>query len=279
MRVSISQRDFSRSAPEHVRSPVESFKMWRMEQPDGSGVLHYQSGKRGRSWRLRILIGVLTVIAAAGIWRRYGRTAREALQILYWQRQCSTFEPTAGTFAATPGCWTNYRTALPADEPFMGGTQIFLHECVSPHGARLPVALYMRPNVDHSQFCSIDATVVVPGTFSRPPVESRNVVAWVDGWSSAVQWNRLGWAQLDPADASHIIFQYNSPEPKWWGSESADQNDDTMVITPTRLDFWLQDDGRIVDHAPVSSVPPVSAEPKPSDTRDLVFGPPRPTTR
>jgi hypothetical protein len=161
----------------------------------------------------------------------------------------------------------------------MGGTQIFLHECVSPHGARLLVALYMRPNIDHMQFCSIDATVVVPASFSRAPIESRNVVCWVGGWSSAVQWNRLGWAQLDPADPSHIIFNYNSPEPKWWGDENAGQNDNTIVITPTRLDFWLQDDGRIVEHSPVPPAPPLLAMPKPNQRRDFVLGPPRPTTQ
>jgi hypothetical protein len=228
---------------------------------------------------LRILIAVLAIAAALSFWRLYRRVAWQNLRVLYWQRQCSKFEPSAGTFAGTPACWANYRSALPADEPIMGGTQIFLHECISPHGKRVLVALYMRPNVDHMQLCSIDATVVVPAGFSRAPVENRHVVEWIRGWSQAVQWNQLNWAQLDPADSSHIIFKYDSPEPKWFGSGKPDMNDNTMVTTPMRLDFWLQDDGEIVTQMPISVIPPKAVVPKPPDPQDFIQGPPRPTSR
>ena len=210
-----------------------------MEPTAAPTVLGYQSSGRRGSWRMRALIALLLMAAAITNWRWYGRTAWENLRILYWQRECSMFQPMAGSFASTAICWTKYRTALPANKPFMGGTQIFLHECVSPHGSRLLVALYMRSNKDHMQLCSIDATVVVPATFSRAPTESRNVVAWIRGWSDAVQWDKLGCSQLDPADSSHIIFNYNSPEPKWWGSDNIDTNDSTMITTPMRPGFLV----------------------------------------
>jgi hypothetical protein len=92
------------------------------------------------------------------------------------------FQSLADACAADPNCWLKYRAALPADEGSIGGTVIFLHECVSPHGSRRLVALRMRPNIDHAQMCSIDATVVVPATFSSTPVSNYKVVKWVPGW-------------------------------------------------------------------------------------------------
>jgi hypothetical protein len=164
----------------------------------------------------------------------------------------------------------------------MGGTQIFLHECVSPNGSQVLVALYMRPNVDHMQFCSIDATVVVPASFSRPPIENRHVVDWVRGWSDAVKWDKLKWAQLEPADHSHIIFTYDSPPPKWSMDGGDYMDDPAAAAKPVTLYFWLQDDGQIVDHPPAVSPKqalPVRVAPKPPATRDFVQGPPRPAIR
>jgi hypothetical protein len=229
--------------------------------------LEYEPGtKPRRRWRLPVLFSILLILAGWGSWRWFGRIAWGRVQVLYWQSQCLQYQPAPGQFAGAPPFWAKYHIVLPADENFMGGTQIFLHQLVSPHGTRRLVALYMRPNVDHSQLCSIDATVIDPADFWRGPKCDRRTVEWIDGWSNDVKWNQLNWATIDPADSSHVTFKYDAPE------KDGEHFDAPSTVVPTTLNFWLTDAGTVTDEPPVKATPAPAPAGKAADPRSLIFG-------
>jgi hypothetical protein len=199
-------------------------------------VLEYERRRRGvrRCFVLLVFFGFVAIGALLA------PHAGRHLLLMYWQHQCTVYEPVVGqklwrclaanpqnstsaaqdyivdqeqsglTAKLRPLCWQRLRPTVVYPAAWaafdMRAVNVFCHERISHGGLRRLVVADFRGNVDHMQMCSLDFEVVTPAGFATPPA-AKTSVEWTPGWwDNGVRRDRLCYATADPRDASHFTF-------------------------------------------------------------------------